>query len=162
LENQNVRVPLLYLSYSWLLKYQNSLALILSGFHDSGNRDARIPLLCLSCSRLLKYRNAENSRRLINGSQRPPALQLYLFPTTNLLATPLDPTTCGISRLPSRVLHRPFRSSRSPLGDLHSVKVNASPSNRVIYGLFHCDPMLDDILPPELLLTLELEDLLSL
>jgi hypothetical protein len=134
----------------------------ISRFGESRCKDPAPLSFGFPVAEIPKCQNAENSRRLINGSQCPPALRSDLFPTTDLLATPLDPTARGISRLSSRVLHRPFRSSRSSLLDLHSVKVCAPTSNRTVCGILHRDPTLDDVLPPELLLTSDLEDFLSL
>jgi hypothetical protein len=67
----------------------------------------------------------------------------------------------GFCRFSSRTLHRPSRSPGSPLLDLHNVKVCAPSSNRTVRGIFHHDPMLDDVLPLELLLTSDLENFLS-
>jgi hypothetical protein len=104
-----------------------------------------------------KCQNDGSSRHLINDSQCPPYLQSDLFPITDLLATPLDPTNCGILRLSSRVLHRSFRSSRSPLLDLHSVKVCAPTLNQTIHRILYSYPTLDGVPPLEILLTLDLD-----
>jgi hypothetical protein len=68
----------------------------------------------------------------------------------------------GFRRFSSRTLHHPSRSPGSPLLDLRSVKVCAPSSNRMVHGIFHHDPTLDDVLPPELLLASDLENFLSL
>jgi len=68
----------------------------------------------------------------------------------------------GFRHFSSRDLHRPLRSSRSPFPNLRSVKACASPSDQTVYGIFHRDPTLDGLLPPEILLTSDLEDFLGL
>jgi len=59
--------------------------------------------------------NVESLRRLINNSQCPPDLLSDLFLVTNLLATPLDPMTYGVSRSSSKL-----STARSDLQDLPS------------------------------------------
>jgi hypothetical protein len=176
-----------------------SLALVLSGFHDSGNRDARVPLLCLSGSQVAEIPKCLGARsfrisRFRESRCKDPAPLSFEFPVAEIpkcrnaeiealdqwLTTPSilygqissPPLTSSqlhfIQRLAVfRDSPQEFSTVRSDLRDLlsrdlHSVKVCASPSNRTVCGIFHHDPTLDDVLPPELLLTSDLEYFLSL
>jgi hypothetical protein len=84
-------------------------------------------------------------------------------PGPDLLATPLDPMAWWyFADSP-----REFSTVHSDLRDLPSwiyavLKPVLLPQIGRSAGFFHRDPMLDDVLPPELLLTSDLEDFLSL
>jgi hypothetical protein len=130
----------------------------ISRFGVFGEKDlCRIPVPWNS--RLSKYLNVKALKRqnaLVFDRRLTIVLEIYsldIFLVADLLANPLDPMIGGILRPSSRVLHHPFRSLRSPLLDLCSIKSCTSPSNRIVYRIFRHDPMLDGVLPPELLLT---------